>query len=172
MLCHLWRAGIEDLVKTLVKTHVGYVVSAANYGHIFRREGIAHDLAQDRSAIPALGACLYDSCVAACHCRDQNSQRQIERKVERADYERGAVWHLIYLGHHARKAHKTAEMKVRPGPSSEAVNGFIYFYDDRSYVTEISLIRMSPKVFIQRTNHLSFVCPDCFSQLFQLFDPP
>gem|GEM_PF-6950409 len=61
MLCDLRGSGIEDLVKSLVKTIVGNFMPAVDYGDVFRRESISDDLLKDFRAAGGFAACLYYS---------------------------------------------------------------------------------------------------------------
>ena len=58
-------------VEPLIKAHIGYIVSAVNYGYVVLRECVLNEFLQNSGAAYGLGACLDHSCISS---RDACSQ--------------------------------------------------------------------------------------------------
>ena len=172
MLSDIGRSRIEDLIRSLGKTQVGYVVSSVYHRHIFIGERIRNHLLQNRCACGRFGTCLdYRRVASGKTCRE-DSQRKQEREIERTYYESCSVGHLIDFRYHTGKTEQSAEVRFGSRPFSESVYGLIDLEYDASHIAEIRFHGVPSEVCPERVGHPGLISLDCSFESAELLDPP
>ena len=96
-------AGIEDLVKALLKTEIGNLMSAINHSDIFRRESGSDQIFERTRAMDGFGAGFDNGGIPAGNRGDQHTEGEQNWKIERGDDQGHAIRHFVNLCDQAGK---------------------------------------------------------------------
>ena len=151
---YFWRAGVEDFVKSRVKQEVGDLMPSFSNAYIFRRKDCAEHFFEHGCAGRCFGTGLNHSRVSSCKAGSENTQREKNRKIVRADQQCCAIGHFIDLREETRETGQATEMGFRPGPSPQIPDSFIDLNKSRTDIAEIGFRITPSEICYQRSFQL------------------
>ena len=172
MRSYFWRTGVENFIKPRVKQEIGNLMSSFSNAYIFRRKDCAEHFFEHGCAGRCFGTGLNHSRVSSCKAGGENTQREENRKVVRADQQCCAIWHFINLREETRETGQATEMGFRPGPSLQIPDSFIDLNKSRTDIAEIGFRITPSEICYQRSFQLWLIRDQGFFQSFELFDAP